>query len=74
QRAAGEKRSAPQLPIDPLYITDFNRVRLEFVGHYRDVCENPAKEQLGKKDPRRSCRLTRCTSPTSTAYGWSLSA
>lgn len=31
------------------------------------------KEQLGKRSAR-SCRLTRCTSPTSTAYGWSLSA
>ncbi|MEA4371934.1 cellulose biosynthesis cyclic di-GMP-binding regulatory protein BcsB, partial [Klebsiella pneumoniae] len=36
------KKIRAQLPIDPLYITDFNRVRLEFVGHYRDVCENPA--------------------------------
>jgi hypothetical protein len=34
------------MPIDPLYITDFNRVRLEFVGHYRDVCENPASSTL----------------------------
>ena len=41
----GKKVSA-QLPIDPLYITDFNRVRLEFVGHYRDVCENPASSTL----------------------------
>lgn len=35
-----------QIPVDPLYITDFNRVRLEFVGHYRDVCENPASSTL----------------------------
>ncbi len=41
----GKKVSA-QIPIDPLYITDFNRVRLEFVGHYRDVCENPASSTL----------------------------
>ncbi|UNB79552.1 cellulose biosynthesis cyclic di-GMP-binding regulatory protein BcsB [Klebsiella pneumoniae] len=41
ERKLGKKIRA-QLPIDPLYITDFNRVRLEFVGHYRDVCENPA--------------------------------
>ncbi|UMX79575.1 cellulose biosynthesis cyclic di-GMP-binding regulatory protein BcsB [Klebsiella pneumoniae] len=34
----GKIRAQP--PIDPLYITDFNRVRLEFVGYYRDVCEN----------------------------------
>ena len=31
------------------------------------------KEQLGKKS-RAAAALTRCTSPTSTAYGWSLSA
>lgn len=41
----GKKVSA-QIPVDPLYITDFNRVRLEFVGHYRDVCENPASSTL----------------------------
>ncbi|MFU0922317.1 cellulose biosynthesis cyclic di-GMP-binding regulatory protein BcsB [Kluyvera sichuanensis] len=36
------KKVSTQIAIDPLYITDFNRVRLEFIGHYRDVCENPA--------------------------------
>ncbi|WP_174510199.1 cellulose biosynthesis cyclic di-GMP-binding regulatory protein BcsB [Klebsiella oxytoca] len=41
----GKKINA-QIPIDPLYITDFNRVKLEFVGHYRDVCENPASSTL----------------------------
>ena len=40
------KKIRAQLPIDPLYITDFNRVRLEFVGHYRDVCENAASSTL----------------------------
>ena len=40
------KKTFAQLPIDPLYISDFNRVRLEFVGHYRDVCENPASSTL----------------------------
>ncbi|MEB8195335.1 cyclic di-GMP binding protein [Raoultella terrigena] len=40
------KKVKAQIPIDPLYITDFNRVRLEFVGHYRDVCENPASSTL----------------------------
>ncbi|WP_318369135.1 cellulose biosynthesis cyclic di-GMP-binding regulatory protein BcsB [Enterobacter sp.] len=40
------KKTQAQVPIDPLYITDFNRVRLEFVGHYRDVCENPASSTL----------------------------
>ncbi|MCT4712059.1 cellulose biosynthesis cyclic di-GMP-binding regulatory protein BcsB [Enterobacteriaceae bacterium H11S18] len=40
------KKITAQLPIDPLYITDFNRVRLQFVGHYRDVCENPSSSTL----------------------------
>ncbi|MBJ3814274.1 cellulose biosynthesis cyclic di-GMP-binding regulatory protein BcsB [Shimwellia pseudoproteus] len=40
------KKNQLQLPIDPLYITDFNRIRLEFIGHYREVCENPANTTL----------------------------
>jgi hypothetical protein len=40
------KKSARRCRSIPLYITDFNRVRLEFVGHYRDVCENPASSTL----------------------------
>ncbi len=35
-----------QLPIDPLYISDFNRLRLVFVGHYQSICENPASNTL----------------------------
>lgn len=41
----GRKVTA-QVAVDPLYITDFNRVRLEFIGHYRDVCENPANNTV----------------------------
>ena len=41
----GQKVTA-QVAVDPLYITDFNRVRLEFIGHYRDVCENPANNTV----------------------------
>ncbi len=40
------KKTQAQVPINPLFITDFNRIRLEFVGHYRDVCENPASNTL----------------------------
>lgn len=40
------KKTLAQMPINPLFITDFNRVRLEFVGHYQDVCENPARTTL----------------------------
>uniref|UniRef100_S0DED2 Cyclic di-GMP-binding protein n=1 Tax=termite gut metagenome TaxID=433724 RepID=S0DED2_9ZZZZ len=40
------KKVMAQVPVDPLYITDLNHVRLEFVGHYRDVCENPASTTL----------------------------
>lgn len=35
-----------QMAIDPRYITDFNRVRLEFIGHYQSLCENPANASL----------------------------
>lgn len=35
-----------QMAIDPRYITDFNRVRLVFVGHYQNICENPASTSL----------------------------
>ena len=41
----GQKVTA-QVAVDPLYITDFNRVRLEFIGHYREVCENPANNTV----------------------------
>ncbi|MCS2162220.1 cellulose biosynthesis cyclic di-GMP-binding regulatory protein BcsB [Scandinavium sp. H11S7] len=40
------KKVMAQVPVDPLYITDLNNVRLEFVGHYRDVCENTASTTL----------------------------
>lgn len=40
------KKVTAQVAVDPLYITDFNRVRLEFIGHYRDVCENPANNTV----------------------------
>lgn len=41
----GKKNSA-QVPIDPRYITDFNRVRLEFVGNHREICGNPASNAV----------------------------
>ncbi|WP_413721611.1 cellulose biosynthesis cyclic di-GMP-binding regulatory protein BcsB [Sodalis sp. RH24] len=40
------KENQVQVPIDPRYITDFNRIRLEFVGHYQNICENPANTTL----------------------------
>lgn len=35
-----------QVTLDPRLIGDFNRVRLEFVGHYTDICEDPAHSSL----------------------------
>lgn len=32
--------------LDPRLIADFNRVRLEFIGHYTDICEDPANNTL----------------------------
>ncbi|WON77082.1 cellulose biosynthesis cyclic di-GMP-binding regulatory protein BcsB [Serratia sp. UGAL515B_01] len=35
-----------QMPIDPRYITDFNRLRLVFVGNLQSICENPTSSTL----------------------------
>ncbi len=35
-----------ELALDPRLFTDFNRLRLEFVGHYAEVCEDPANSAL----------------------------
>lgn len=40
------KRGNQSVALDPRLISDFNRVRLEFVGHYTDVCEDPANSTL----------------------------
>ncbi|HEC8324762.1 TPA: cellulose biosynthesis cyclic di-GMP-binding regulatory protein BcsB [Providencia rettgeri] len=40
------KKTLASLPIDARYIKDFNQVRMEFIGHYRDICENPANSTL----------------------------
>lgn len=38
--------SRAHVDLDPRLIQDFNRVRLEFVGHYAAVCEDPAHSSL----------------------------
>jgi hypothetical protein len=40
------KENQTQISIDPRFISDFNRVRLELVGHYANVCENPANSTI----------------------------
>ncbi|AHG20400.1 cellulose synthase [Chania multitudinisentens RB-25] len=40
------KTNRVQIPIDPRYISDFNRLRLVFVGHYQNICENPTNSAL----------------------------
>lgn len=39
-------KTLASLPIDPRFIKDFNQVRMEFIGHYRDICENPTNSTL----------------------------
>ncbi|MCZ9640281.1 MAG: cellulose biosynthesis cyclic di-GMP-binding regulatory protein BcsB [Pseudomonas putida] len=48
------QRVRRQLPLDPKLISDFNRVRLEFVGHYTDICEDPANSGLWLNLNRKS--------------------
>lgn len=35
-----------KLELNSFLLSDFNRVRIEFVGHYTDVCEDPANNTL----------------------------
>ncbi|PHI28027.1 cellulose biosynthesis cyclic di-GMP-binding regulatory protein BcsB [Budvicia aquatica] len=34
------------LPLDARFISDFNRLRFELVGHYKDICEDPASSSI----------------------------
>lgn len=45
QESLGHKTTTV-MQIDPMFLTDFNRVRLQFVGHYKDICENLANSTL----------------------------
>lgn len=45
QDMVGKKNQA-QVAIDPRYVTDFNDVKLSFIGHYIQVCENQANTTL----------------------------
>lgn len=40
------KKTVRQVALDPRLVSDFNRVRLEFVGHYTDICEEPSNSAL----------------------------
>ncbi|KJH79673.1 cellulose biosynthesis cyclic di-GMP-binding regulatory protein BcsB [Pseudomonas sp. KSR10] len=40
------QRVSKDLALDPHLLGDFNRVRVEFVGHYSDICEDPAHSGL----------------------------
>ncbi len=40
------RKTTQKVDLDPRLITDFNRVRLEFVGHYSSTCEDPANNAL----------------------------
>ncbi|PKH23912.1 cellulose biosynthesis cyclic di-GMP-binding regulatory protein BcsB [Enterobacterales bacterium CwR94] len=40
------KEVQTQLDLDPRFIGDFNRIRFELVGHYTNVCENPAYSSI----------------------------
>lgn len=40
------KENQVEVPIDPRFIGDFNRIRFELVGHYTNICENPAYSSI----------------------------
>jgi len=48
------QKTVARMPIDPRYVADFNTIRLEFLGHYRDICENPTNNTLWMDISRNS--------------------
>ncbi|MCZ4059651.1 cellulose biosynthesis cyclic di-GMP-binding regulatory protein BcsB [Pantoea sp. LMR881] len=40
------KLNQTEISLDPRFISDFNRLRLELIGHYANVCENPANSAI----------------------------
>lgn len=40
------KQSRHSIPLDPQLVSDFNRVRIELVGHYTDLCEDLANTAI----------------------------
>ncbi|MBI2786796.1 MAG: cellulose biosynthesis cyclic di-GMP-binding regulatory protein BcsB [Legionella longbeachae] len=40
------KLSSADILIDPHFINDFNRLRLELIGHYKAICENPGHSSI----------------------------
>ena len=40
------RQTRQKMALDPRLISDFNRIRLEFIGHYTDICEDPANNTL----------------------------
>ncbi|MGO1273670.1 MAG: cellulose biosynthesis cyclic di-GMP-binding regulatory protein BcsB, partial [Pseudomonas helleri] len=40
------RQTQQKMALDPRMIADFNRIRLEFIGHYTDICEDPANNTL----------------------------
>lgn len=44
--AAPGNAQRARLDLDPRLIGDFNRLRLELVGHYTDICEDPSHSSI----------------------------
>ncbi len=40
------KQTRQQVPLDARLLRDYNRLRLEFIGHYTDICEDLANSVL----------------------------
>lgn len=40
------QQQSASIPLDPGYLSTYNRIRIEFVGHYAEVCEDAAHSSL----------------------------
>ncbi|WP_457668265.1 cellulose biosynthesis cyclic di-GMP-binding regulatory protein BcsB [Thiolapillus sp.] len=43
-----------EISLDPRFLADFNRLRFEMVGHYKDECEDPLHSSLWARISNRS--------------------
>ena len=40
------QQQSQSIPLDPTYLSTYNRIRIEFVGHYTEVCEDLTSSAL----------------------------
>lgn len=48
------QQQSQSIPLDPAYLSTYNRIRIEFVGHYTEICEDLTSSALWLDLSRRT--------------------